>query len=202
MFWLLAWIPELDRDAGWQCNGNVQEKNVMVWGTCNKPTVHGVLAGGRNGYHHLHTPPRPAWSWWGKEMLKAHSYRRGAEKQIGEKSGERQRSNYPQHKICYFLLSIIHSKKALIACFAWWLHGRNSLLQMHQKYNMTKQLNIAAKLQWNRNLHFFMLQTRRAFVPYNISTLFFNFFIFFYFRLKYDVSIWDQSYGLCNGKAL
>lgn len=42
---------------------------------------------------------------------------------------------------------------------------------------MTKQLNIAAKLQWNRNLHFFMLQTRRAFFPYNISTLPF-FFLF------------------------
>lgn len=54
---------------------------------------------------------------------------------------------------------------------------------MHQKYNMTKQLNIAAKLQWNRNLHFFMLQTRRAFVPYNISTLFFIFYFIFYFFL-------------------
>lgn len=76
----------------WKCAG----KNMMVWGTCNKPMVHGVLAGGRDGYHHLHIPPRPAWSWWGKEMLKAHSYGRGAEKQIREKSGERQRSNYPQ----------------------------------------------------------------------------------------------------------
>lgn len=36
----------------WKCAG----KNMMVWGTCNKPMVHGVLAGGRHGYHHLHAP--------------------------------------------------------------------------------------------------------------------------------------------------
>lgn len=187
-----------------ECTG----RNKVVRGTCSKSMVHGgwvvlIWQEGAMGSitstilpHHRKAGGKKRCS---KPAGRGEGQRSNPERIWGRGRGSQSSSlitlmcdsmsiGNSRHKISYHLFSLICSEKASILVLLPAYKDGILFCKCYQKYNMTKQLNIAAKLQWSGNPHFSFYRPEELL----FHVIFQHCLGFFYFR----IDLWLSYLGL------